>query len=385
MMTDDTDSLASAVEDNGTRWSPRSGHPDQTTNEDALSASQVEMQSMVLYDPGALQERLDVVVDTEENHDAPTSKTSPPRQSVHEDSACWLVQYAYDSDDNGLDSRSADERYTSRSKMIALEQLAPRLSAHIWVMKQNPDASVEVFAPNCFDDFVKLVEPYLDRSTGRPHLKRSRKQDKVPNFWVDFQGLTQEELRELCEMLALHELTAEDIMNEDCPEKIEVFDDLQYHYGLLAGQWPDQSRESGWRASHVSCVLLHHWFISVHKEPFVGLDEMMRRVRKDFVLSNSKREELIRNAKKPGAPQLRKMKGLWLFYCLFDILVDAMIPRVTQIWESSNQVDELILQLLGSTEPGMPDGFLANGKDTTTTIGTPHRDGRHESDDGSDT
>ena len=267
----------------------------------------------------------------------------------------------YDAHDSDEDNPNGAE-FSSRQQMIALESMAPKMSSHIWVIQQGVEGKVEVFTPNTFKDVMALIHPYLKRDKFKddPGAKardrnRNEEQTHLPHIWVDFQGLTPEEVAELGEILVLHELTVEDMTTGECPEKLEVFDDLEYHYAMMHGHWPDYTSSSGWAEVSVSCILLYNFFITVHSGPFVGLDEMLRRVRKDFVMSESKRLLLEQNAFSvdPKAARLRKMKGLWLLYCLFDILVDALIPRVAHIWDHANQVDELILQLWGSKEPGM--------------------------------
>eukprot|EP01061_Rhynchopus_euleeides_P005395 TRINITY_DN14656_c0_g1_i1.p1 TRINITY_DN14656_c0_g1~~TRINITY_DN14656_c0_g1_i1.p1 ORF type:complete len:627 (+),score=206.45 TRINITY_DN14656_c0_g1_i1:112-1992(+) len=265
----------------------------------------------------------------------------------------WRKNYGYESDEDD------GEDYNSRTQMIALESMAPKVSSHIWVVQQNTDGTVEVFTPNNFEDFLRLATPHLYRDQFRDNQPRHKvgKHGSLPHIWVDFQGLNSDEIRELGQILVLHELTVEDMITSECPEKLEVFEDLEYHYAMLHGFWPDTSSGSGWKEASVSCVLLYNFFVTIHSRPFVGLDEMLRRARKDFVMTEAKRRRLERNAYSvdPNAQRLRKMKGLWLFYCLFDILVDALIPRVSHIWDHANQVDELILQLWGSKEPEMDD------------------------------
>eukprot|EP00662_Eupelagonemidae_sp_cell21_P041718 gene41718-9643_t len=56
-----------------------------------------------------------------------------------------------------------------------------------------------------------------------------------PDAWVDLQGLDEGELEQVGALLQLHELTIEDVQQEDCPEKLEAFDERPrpYQYGLL--------------------------------------------------------------------------------------------------------------------------------------------------------
>eukprot|EP01063_Lacrimia_lanifica_P018077 TRINITY_DN25033_c0_g1_i1.p1 TRINITY_DN25033_c0_g1~~TRINITY_DN25033_c0_g1_i1.p1 ORF type:complete len:523 (+),score=185.03 TRINITY_DN25033_c0_g1_i1:73-1641(+) len=234
------------------------------------------------------------------------------------------------------DLQEGEYHYSSNMKLLALESLAPKLHNHIWVVHQDPKGVVEVLTPNSFKEFLRVAHPML----------YGKGKDR---WWVDFQGLTAAETRELGHHLKLHELTVEDMITQDSPQKLESFTDAMYRYSLITGMWPDTSRSSGWGEVSVSCILLPNFFITLHQAPFVGLDEMLQRVRKDFVVRPKAR------AKQTHTSTPRVMKGLWLYYCVFDILVDAIMPRVSRIRHNADQLDELILQLWGSQSPEMND------------------------------
>ncbi|KAJ9465890.1 putative metal ion transporter C17A12.14 [Diplonema papillatum] len=284
--------------------------------------------------------------------------------------------------------------YNSKKVMVALEALAPKTTSHCWVVQQDAAGKLDVMTPNTFEDFLEFAKPHFSRD----HLRvaddivlheRHGPRKPTTHQWVDMQGLSETEVRQLGNKLVLHELTIEDMIAEDCPEKLEVFEDLQYQYSIILGQWPDQARASGWRDIRVSCITLAGWFFTIHRHPFVGLDEMLRRVRKDFskpslMPVHPTRPMPTRNgdthrpsaenqhyhdyypAGKPKSPlaaaspmmavkRPKRMRGLWLYYSMFDVLVDAMIPRVSNIYEKANEVDELILQLWGAKEAEMDD------------------------------
>ena len=124
---------------------------------------------------------------------------------------------------------------------------------------------------------------------------------------------------------------------EDSPEKLERFG--HYKYAMLMGQWPSE-RGNGWDDSRISCLTLSDCFIAIHSKPFVALDELLRRIRKEVIDSRSRK-------KKHKDNRVRMMNPTWLFYCYFDGIVDALIPRVARLWDAANEVDELILQLSG--------------------------------------
>eukprot|EP01059_Diplonema_ambulator_P034617 TRINITY_DN7857_c0_g1_i1.p1 TRINITY_DN7857_c0_g1~~TRINITY_DN7857_c0_g1_i1.p1 ORF type:complete len:466 (+),score=90.01 TRINITY_DN7857_c0_g1_i1:45-1400(+) len=205
--------------------------------------------------------------------------------------------------------------YGADKILMALELLVPKTMSHIWMVREivSPTRLIEVFTPNSFEEFVKLAFPNI--KTRWPGSYQ----------WVDFQGLTDNQVRTLGAMLFLHELTIEDII-EDCPEKLEQFEEAKYHYAVLYGH---NTTANGWEEVKISCIITHGWVITIHKTPFLGLDEVLKRVRKDLF-------------KKIGYKSLR---GMWLYYCLFDVAVDTMMRRVSRCCENANYVDELVLQL----------------------------------------
>eukprot|EP01060_Flectonema_neradi_P036583 TRINITY_DN7089_c0_g1_i1.p1 TRINITY_DN7089_c0_g1~~TRINITY_DN7089_c0_g1_i1.p1 ORF type:complete len:446 (+),score=77.29 TRINITY_DN7089_c0_g1_i1:78-1415(+) len=231
-------------------------------------------------------------------------------------------------------------RPSASSHLISLERDVVKDGFHCWVVRQELDGTCSSFSLGSFTDFFEFLNANVrSPTTAHAHGHKRTRREPTPFHWFDIQGLTADEIRQLGKLFMLHELTIEDMFTEDSPEKLERFG--HYKYALLMGQWPSE-RGTGWDDSRISCLTLTDCFISIHNKPFVALDELLRRVRKE-VIDSRERNRYSKHYK------ARIMNPTWLFYCYFDGLVDALIPRVARLWDAANEVDELILQLATSS------------------------------------
>eukprot|EP01062_Namystynia_karyoxenos_P053308 TRINITY_DN43120_c0_g1_i2.p1 TRINITY_DN43120_c0_g1~~TRINITY_DN43120_c0_g1_i2.p1 ORF type:complete len:794 (+),score=231.96 TRINITY_DN43120_c0_g1_i2:87-2384(+) len=183
--------------------------------------------------------------------------------------------------------------------------------------------------------------------------------------WIDIQGAGEGELKQLGGLLHLDDLTIEDVILEDCPEKLESFSErpIPYQYGLLRAQWSDAH---GTAEQVVSCILFPRYelFVTIHKGPAEGIAELCKRVRWEFARKD--RARAPDHARPPPghsrrAPP-RKMHPLWLFYGLLDAVVDCMIPRTIAVAETARDMDDLVVQLCGAALRGSRDVGRESGE-----------------------
>eukprot|EP00659_Diplonema_papillatum_P021900 gene21900-33645_t len=106
--------------------------------------------------------------------------------------------------------------YNSKKVMVALEALAPKTTSHCWVVQQDAAGKLDVMTPNTFEDFLEFAKPHFSRD----HLRvaddivlheRHGPRKPTTHQWVDMQGLSETEVRQLGNKLVLHELTIEDM------------------------------------------------------------------------------------------------------------------------------------------------------------------------------
>eukprot|EP00756_Hemistasia_phaeocysticola_P067479 Hpha_TRINITY_DN99_c0_g1::TRINITY_DN99_c0_g1_i1::g.110196::m.110196/K16073/ALR, MNR; magnesium transporter len=171
--------------------------------------------------------------------------------------------------------------------------------------------------------------------------------------WVDVQGLTERELKELAQVVCLHDVTVEDVISGDCPEKLESFErdgPYGYHYAFIRGHRSSREVQA---LSGVSCVLFSRQglFLSVHKHGVEGLEDVFRRVKRDFAVEpQSGREPTDPKSSRKDKKRAKqpRMQPLWFLHAVLDSMVDQLIPRSLSLWQKATEVEELVLLICGA-------------------------------------
>ena len=86
------------------------------------------------------------------------------------------------------------------------------------------------------------------------------------NVWFHCDAPNDDELRFLQDHLKIHDLTVEDIVNQNQRPKLESFDDYVYRDSSAAAQ-----RHAGNRPSELDLLVGSRWLVSVHYGPVGGI------------------------------------------------------------------------------------------------------------------
>lgn len=148
--------------------------------------------------------------------------------------------------------------------------------------------------------------------------------------WVDLQGLGSEDvLRQLGEVFALHPLVLEDIVNVPQRPKIEQYDDQL----LIVTRMVSPREDSlGFYTEQVSFILGKHYLLTVQEEPEIDTFRP------------------IRDRIRTGGGSIRKQGSDYLAYALIDTIVDGFFPVLEDYGERIEALeDEVLLRPTRST------------------------------------
>jgi magnesium transporter len=144
------------------------------------------------------------------------------------------------------------------------------------------------------------------------------------NLWLHFDTPNEEELQFLQKHLKIHDLTMEDIVQQNQRPKLDSFADYVYlavHPCLRKKSWQIEPSE-------LDLLLGKSWIVSVHYSPLPGLIE------------NSYLHDRIPLALSRGPD--------FLLYTLLDLVVDAYFPLLDEI---EDEIDSLEDRLLARANP----------------------------------
>jgi magnesium transporter len=139
------------------------------------------------------------------------------------------------------------------------------------------------------------------------------------NVWFHCDAPNDDELRFLQEHLKIHDLTVEDIVNQNQRPKLESFDD--YVYLAIHLLLRKNMREI--EPSELDLLVGSRWIVTVHYGPVTG------------IIDNSHLHERIPRA-------LRRGVDLFL-YTLLDLVVDAYFPLLDEIEEEVDSLQDRLV------------------------------------------
>jgi len=144
-----------------------------------------------------------------------------------------------------------------------------------------------------------------------------------PTFWLDILQPTEMEMKVIAKAFGIHQLTTEDILMEEQREKVELF---QSYYFLNYRSF-EQDRESPDYMDPVNfyVVVFRDGVITFHHSQTPHPANVRRRIRQ------------LNDYMSPTAD--------WISYALIDDITDVYAPRVEQIEEEVDEIDEEILYL----------------------------------------
>ncbi|EIW76302.1 magnesium transporter [Coniophora puteana RWD-64-598 SS2] len=146
-------------------------------------------------------------------------------------------------------------------------------------------------------------------------------------WWLDVLSPTDEEMRVLSKVFAIHPLTTEDIQMEEAREKIELF----RNYYLVCFRSFDQDPYSPTHLEPLNMyiIVFREGILSFHFRPTPHPQNVRRRIKqlKDYISVTSD----------------------WISYALIDDITDAFGPLIQSIEYEVDSIDELVL-ILKETE-----------------------------------
>ncbi|RMZ81384.1 hypothetical protein DV738_g2201, partial [Chaetothyriales sp. CBS 135597] len=197
-----------------------------------------------------------------------------------------------------------------------------------------------------------LTEPMIDadtsgRTSGRatparggvkPEAKPKRYGPR-PTFWLDVLSPTDQEMRVLCKTFGIHALTAEDIMMQEAREKVELF--RNYYFINYRTFEQDTNSEDYLEPVNMYVCVFRYGIITFHFSQVPHPANVRRRIRQlsDYLI----------------------LSADWISYAIIDDITDAYHPLVASIEEEVDDIDDLILNALQSTN-------VLSGRNTVSGI-----------------
>ncbi|KAF2835156.1 cora-domain-containing protein [Patellaria atrata CBS 101060] len=160
--------------------------------------------------------------------------------------------------------------------------------------------------------------------TEAPAPKQKQKRyGPVPTWWLDVLSPTDAEMRVLSKAFNIHPLTAEDIMQQEAREKVELFRD--YYLVSYRTFEQDPKHENYMDPVNMYLVVFKDGIISFHFSMVPHPANVRRRVRqlKEFLV----------------------LSADWISYGIIDDITDAYVPLIQDIENEVDNIDDEILNL----------------------------------------
>lgn len=158
--------------------------------------------------------------------------------------------------------------------------------------------------------------------TPRPHEKPKRYGAR-PTFWLDVLQPTEMEMKVLAKAFGIHQLTTEDILMEEQREKVELFQ--SYYFLNYRTFEQDQANPDYMDPVNFYVVVFRDGVITFHHSMTPHPANVRRRIRQ------------LNDYMSPTAD--------WISYAIIDDVTDVYAPRVSQIEEEVDEIDEKILYM----------------------------------------
>ncbi|ETN40139.1 uncharacterized protein HMPREF1541_04415 [Cyphellophora europaea CBS 101466] len=185
----------------------------------------------------------------------------------------------------------------------------------------------------------------LKRSQTPP--SKPKKFGPRPTFWLDVLSPTEQEMRVLCKTFGIHALTSEDIMMQEAREKVELF--RNYYFINYRTFEQDPSSEDYLEPVNMYVCVFRYGIVTFHFSQIPHPANVRRRIRQltDYLI----------------------LSADWISYAIIDDITDVYQPLITGIEEEVDDIDEIILDALQSTNElagegaGQPPSMTGPGKD----------------------
>lgn len=170
------------------------------------------------------------------------------------------------------------------------------------------------------------VAPTPPKASHTPPPK-SKKYGPRPTFWLDVLSPTDQEMRVLCKTFGIHALTSEDVMMQEAREKVELF--RNYYFINYRTFEQDPNSEDYLEPVNMYVCVFRHGIITFHFSQVPHPANVRRRIRQltDYLI----------------------LSADWISYAIIDDVTDVYQPLITSIEEEVDDIDDLILNALQST------------------------------------
>lgn len=153
--------------------------------------------------------------------------------------------------------------------------------------------------------------------------EKSKRYGERPTWWLDVLSPTETEMRVISKTFGIHPLTAEDIIEQEPREKVELF--RNYYFVNYRTFEQDTSSEEYLEPVNLYVVVFREGVISFHFSQTPHPNNVRRRIRQ-------LKEYLILSAD-------------WISYAIIDDITDAFAPIIQSIEEEVDDIDDSILEL----------------------------------------
>ena len=158
--------------------------------------------------------------------------------------------------------------------------------------------------------------------TPRP-AEKTKRYGPRPTFWLDVLQPTETEMKILSKAFGIHQLTTEDILMQEQREKVELF--ASYYFINYRTFEQDKENEDYMEPVNFYAVVFRDGIITFHHSQTPHPANVRRRIRQ------------LNDYMSPTAD--------WISYALIDDITDVYAPRVSQVEEEVDEIDEEILYL----------------------------------------
>ena len=259
------------------------------------------------------------------------------------------VELSDDSDDDeediGLRRRAANQ-----------EQNAGGLNGRITSTHSKPPTIAEngekIRSPPVSENHTRSNTPSAEHShsaTPRPGDKAKRYGAR-PTFWLDVLQPTDLEMKVIAKAFGIHQLTTEDILMDEEREKVELFQN--YYFVNYRSFEQDKDSEDYMDPINFYAVVFRDGVITFHHSMTPHPANVRRRIRQ------------LNDYMSPTAD--------WISYAIIDDITDVYTPRVSQIEQDVDTIDEEILYMHttsadsaegNASSPGDPNSKKGNSNE----------------------
>ncbi|EGC29039.1 hypothetical protein DICPUDRAFT_51515 [Dictyostelium purpureum] len=184
---------------------------------------------------------------------------------------------------------------------------------HIFITNQTTTVNEEV----SFKELIEFLKEQMNDNN------KDKYENKI-HYWVDLQGIENDEISELCDLLSIHPLTKKDIIRQETREKCEFFSN---HIFLVVNEIHYAPGSNVLVAATLNLLLFSRIVFTIHNEELLSTHQVIR---------------MLKYTQNGGLPS-----SGWIIYAYLDSIVDIYIDLVDKIMLETQSLDELVLVLSG--------------------------------------